>query len=64
MSYENKGRMISTGKLLIRPPELCGNYQESSSSKARETGEGNDEFVLTKYHCSYFTIIFGTSAFY
>jgi hypothetical protein len=29
------------GELLIRPPQLWQSYQESSSSKAGGTGEGN-----------------------
>jgi hypothetical protein len=33
--------------------DLWQSYQQSSSSKAEETGEGNDTFGLTKYLCSY-----------
>jgi hypothetical protein len=37
------------GKLLILPPELWKSYQQSYSSEAGGTGEGNDGFCLSKY---------------
>jgi hypothetical protein len=38
---------ISTGKLLIRPPELSGNFTNSHlAAKQEEHGEGNAEFFL------------------
>jgi hypothetical protein len=40
-------------KKLIRLPELYQSNQQSSSSKAAGTGEGNNEFGHTKYVCSY-----------
>jgi hypothetical protein len=52
---ENHGGMISVGDILIRPPELSGNPTSSHLvGKQEEFGEGNDEFGLTKFLCSYF----------
>jgi hypothetical protein len=47
MNLENQGGMISTGELLIRPPELSGNPKSSRLVASQEEfGEGNDEFSL------------------
>jgi hypothetical protein len=58
MSLENKGGMISTGeKTTDSSTRALWQYnQQSSSSKSRETGEGN-EFGLKKYLCSYFGLL-------
>jgi hypothetical protein len=48
-------------KLLIRPPELWKVYQEPSRSKAGGTGEGNNEFGLMEYLCSYVEGVFNVS---
>jgi hypothetical protein len=53
---ENHGGMMSTGKFLIRPPELSGNATSSHQVASRRNGEGNDE--LAKYICSYLLVIF------
>jgi hypothetical protein len=71
--HGDHGLMMSTGKFLIRPAELCLEIlaADSSSSKVGGTGEGNHEFGLAKYFCSYLKVIFtcreilrnGTSGF-
>jgi hypothetical protein len=51
MSIESRGGIISTGEnfwFVLQWPLLVLR-EESSSSKAKGTGEGNDEFLLTKY---------------
>jgi hypothetical protein len=55
---ENHGGMISTGKILIRPPEISGNPITSSSSKVGGAGEGNYEFGFAKYFCSCLELIY------
>jgi hypothetical protein len=60
MSMENHGRMISTGKLLIRPPELSGNPTSSHIvANKGEFGEGSDTFCLRRnfvhtYKCFFY----------
>jgi hypothetical protein len=50
---------IGREKLLIRPPELSGNYISSHPvPKQEELGEENCEFCLMKYLCSYLEGIF------
>jgi hypothetical protein len=47
------------GRLQIRPHRtLAILLAESSRRKTEETSEGNDEFSLTKYICSYLDGIF------
>jgi hypothetical protein len=46
---------ISRGKLLIRPQELSGNPTSRHLVEMQDKlCEGNHEFGLTKYVCSYF----------
>jgi hypothetical protein len=46
------------GNLLIRPPELSGNPTGIHLAAKQKLGQGNYEFGLTKYFCSYFEEIF------
>jgi hypothetical protein len=57
---EDHGGMISAGKTPDSSTRtLCQSYQQSHPvAKHEELGEGNDEFGLTKYLCSYFEGIF------
>jgi hypothetical protein len=44
---------------MVLPPELSGNLTSSHIiSEGGGTGEGNDDFGLMKYLCSYFEGIF------
>jgi hypothetical protein len=59
MSTESHGGMILTGEtpdLSIRA--LWQAHQQSPSSKAGGTGEGNDTFGLMKYLCLYLKGLF------
>jgi hypothetical protein len=59
MSIENNGGIISTGESSDSSIRARGqSHQQSCSSKAGLTGEGNYEFGLPKYLCSYFEEFF------
>jgi hypothetical protein len=50
---------VDRGKLMIfYTRALWQSYQQSSSSKAVETGEGNDAFLLYEISVSYFERFF------
>jgi hypothetical protein len=55
MSMENHGGIIFTGgsSWFVHQSSLTVLLAESSGSQAGGTGEGNYEFRLTKYLCSY-----------
>jgi hypothetical protein len=56
---ENHGGMISSGKLLIRLPELYGNSTNSHLiANVGELGDGNDKVGLRGIFCLCLEVIF------
>jgi hypothetical protein len=60
MSMENSGGMISTGETPdLSTTALWQSYQQSHIlANKEELGEGNYEFGLTEYLCSYLVIFY------
>jgi hypothetical protein len=56
---EPRWNNLDRGKLLIlSTTALWQSYQQSNLVATGGTGEGNDEFGLAKYSCSYLQVIF------